>query len=554
MELDKKEIELQAHKQDPEDDSENKVYTLDEVMAKIGFGPFQMLITLFCGLLLIADATEFMLLAILSPVVKCQWKLSGVEEALISSIVFLGVLLGAPFWGVIFDLVGRKKGLFAADLVILLCGLLSALSLSIGDEKLPGYPWLLLCRFGVGFGAGGAFQAVTYYIEFLPPKARGITIALLGVWWSMGTIIGTSVAIGVMGRGGLGWHWYLGFCAIPLALVLPLFLLVPESARYYLVKGKTEQVQKVIERIAFYNCKEPPKGRIVTLEEKEKLENEIQDKARTNESSTDYVSSSDSSNDLGNNRNRPKFIKPKGSKRGYKESKSLISGKAKSSYSITLNIYLIFTGGMWKTTVILMLMWLGSGWLYYGSLFLTTSLIQDNPHCYINNSSNRGNDICQDEQLDRGDYLEILWTTAAEFPGLIIVLILIDILGRKWTMAIQCVASTISFLLLFVCSSKIVLSLFLFLIRAFTSGLFKTVHIYTTEIYPTYTRAFGIGFCSFAARIGGILTPYFAQVLLYTSFEATILIYAGSCLVMAVLALVLPIETKGRALHDTGKN
>ena len=121
-------------------------------------------------------------------------------------------------------------------------------------------------------------------------------------------------------------------------------------------------------------------------------------------------------------------------------------------------------------------------------------------------------------------------------------------------MVIECIASIVGFLLLFVCSSKIVLTIFLFLIRAFTSALFKTIHIYTPEVYPTNARAFGIGFCSSAARIGAGITPYFVEVLLYTSFEATISIYLGFCLVMAVLALMLPIETKGRPLHDTGRS
>ncbi len=83
-----------------------------------------------------------------------------------------------------------------------------------------------------------------------------------------------------------------------LFLVMPLFLLVPESARYYLVKGKTEQVQKVIERIAFYNCKKPPKCKIVTLEEKQRLEDEKdknQVKTSCEESNVDGYLSSDGS-------------------------------------------------------------------------------------------------------------------------------------------------------------------------------------------------------------------------------------------------------------------
>ncbi len=159
------------------------------------------------------------------------------------------------------------------------------------------------------------------------------------------------------------------------------------------------------------------------------------------------------------------------------------------------------------------------------------------------------NKSCNGSQLNEGDYIKILWTTTA---GLLIFIILIDIIGRKGVIVMESVAALFGFLLLFICSSDIILTCFLFLIRISTSIV--PLNIYTSKVYPTNARAFGIGIASSAACIGFFITPYFAQVLLYTSFEATISIYAGSCLVMAVLALMLPIETKGRPLHDTGKS
>ena len=36
-------------------------------------------------------------------------------------------------------------------------------------------------------------------------------------------MFGALLAYGVMHPGGLGWHWYLGLAAVPLAVVLPLF-------------------------------------------------------------------------------------------------------------------------------------------------------------------------------------------------------------------------------------------------------------------------------------------------------------------------------------------
>jgi len=47
------------------------------------------------------------------------------------------------------------------DIIILLFGVLSAVRVAPDDPsgKAVGYPWLLICRFGVGIGAGGTAQA-----------------------------------------------------------------------------------------------------------------------------------------------------------------------------------------------------------------------------------------------------------------------------------------------------------------------------------------------------------------------------------------------------------
>lgn len=84
---------------------------------------------------------------------------------------------------------------------------------------------------------------MTYFAEFLPRRARGVCITCIEVnvknlikvlcmelvfiftqvWWAFGSMFGAALAIGVMRPGGLGWHWYLGLAATPLALVWFLF-------------------------------------------------------------------------------------------------------------------------------------------------------------------------------------------------------------------------------------------------------------------------------------------------------------------------------------------
>jgi hypothetical protein len=76
--------------------------------------------------------------------------------------------------------------------------------------------------------------------------------------------------------------------------------------------------------------------------------------------------------------------------------------------------------------------------------------------------------------------------------------------------------------------------------------------VYTPEYYPTVIRAVGLGTCSTMARTGAIITPFVAQVMLKVSPNAAISIYGAVAFLGAIVSLVLPIETKGRVLKETG--
>ena len=507
-------------------------YTVDDAIEKLGFGPFQTMIFFFCGFLWLADAMELMILSILSPAVKCQWDLSSTEEAIITSVVFVGALIGSVFWGFLGDTYGRKKALIGMDLVVLVCGVLSALKLTANDDRIPGYPWLLLCRFGVGFGAAGITQVSTYYIEFLPRRTRAVCTVFVSGWWAVGTMFGAGLAVGVMGHDKLGWHWYLGLSATPMALVLFFIPFVPESARFYLVKGKKEQAVKVLSRVAWFNNKSLPKGNIVSHESK-------YDSVHNDKREDFAVSYTKEKQPLLHD--------------DLTQKQQVITTHFSSKLkNIAEKFPLLFANGMWKVTAILSVLWFGSAWLYYGNVLLTTTIFQYNPHCGINDTAfnNSNLTICEEKQLDTYDYLRIMWTAGAELPGLLVTIVIIEIVGRKLTMAFNFTIALIGFCLLFICTGEALLTFFLFLIRAFTTGVFQTMYVYTPEVYPTKVRGVGIGFLYSIARVGAILTPYVAQVLFETNDYATISLYAFSSLILIVQALLLPIETKGKALRD----
>ena len=509
------------------EENTNGIYTIEDAINEMGLGTFQLLLMVFCGLTLIADTMEILVLAIVSPAVKCQWNLSDFEEAIIVSIVFFGFFLGSIFWGFVCDNIGRRNTVFIVNVIVLVFGVLSALKVSSGDSKIPGYPWLIICRFCVGFGAGGVTQGIIYFIEFLPLKWRGAFMILTSVSVPIGSMFGAGLAAIVMGEKDLGWHWYLGLVTLPIGLVVFFTLLLPESARFYLLKGKNEKAQKVMKRIAWCNCKKLPPGRLVSSQEKERLE-----KCVGNDGNIEDVNESNSNEIEG-------IEKP--DKRIVHEIKDVLS-----------NLSVLFIGGMWRTTIILIFLWFGNAWAYYGIVLLTTSLLDNNTYCSYDDKSvsNWNNDSACDDELDTDDYIKILWSASAELPGLACYIILIEVFGRKWTMVIGYMGSMVAFLLLLICYSEALFITSLLITRASIGGTYVVLYIYTPEVYPTSIRALGLGVCTATTRIGAGMTSFVAYILLDVNAPVTFLLYASSCLMMAVLALMLTIETKGRALEN----
>ncbi|RZC40912.1 synaptic vesicle 2-related protein [Asbolus verrucosus] len=116
------------------------------------------------------------------------------------------------------------------------------------------------------------------------------------------------------------------------------------------------------------------------------------------------------------------------------------------------------------------------------------------------------------KQLQTTDYMDLLWTTLAEFPGIFITIFTIERFGRKKTMAVQFVIYAICCCFLVVCTEKrVFLTVMLFLARGIIAGVFQAAYVYTPEVYPTSLRAVGVGSCSAMARLGAMVTPYVAQ-------------------------------------------
>lgn len=81
------------------------------------------------------------------------------------------------------------------------------------------------------------------------------------------------------------------------------------------------------------------------------------------------------------------------------------------------------------------------------------------------------------------------------------------------------------------------------------SASFSLVYIYAAEVIPTPLRSVGVGVCSTAARVGGILSPL---ILLLDEVwkPLPLIIFGSSAIIGGLLVLLLP-ESRGKMLPET---
>lgn len=97
------------HQNTNNNDNNNNKYTLDEAITSMGIGKFQWFALGYAGFGWMSDSMALMLLSFIGPAVQSQWKLSPNIESLLSTMVFIGTLLGSYFWGFISDSYGRRS-------------------------------------------------------------------------------------------------------------------------------------------------------------------------------------------------------------------------------------------------------------------------------------------------------------------------------------------------------------------------------------------------------------------------------------------------------------
>src|SRR3954463_10477649 len=165
------------------------------------------------------------------------------------TVYLLGEVFGALIFGRLSDAWGRRK-LFMFTLGVYLVG--SGLTAATWNRSAGAVAFLYACRFVAGMGIGGEYAAINSAIdELIPANYRGrVDIAVNGTYWG-GAILGTLGTLLVLNNLSPSYSWrvrfLLGTALAVLSLVVPRNL--PESPRWQLMHGKTEEAEATISRI-----------------------------------------------------------------------------------------------------------------------------------------------------------------------------------------------------------------------------------------------------------------------------------------------------------------
>ncbi|XP_059672042.1 putative transporter SVOPL isoform X5 [Gavia stellata] len=227
-----------------------KTFTVEEAVETIGFGRFHIALFLIMGSTGVAEAMEIMLIAVVSPLIRCEWQLQDWQVALVTTMVFFGYMVFSIVLGLLADRYGRWK--------ILLLSFLWAAYFSLLTSFAPSYVWFVFLRAMVGGGVSGHAQGLIIKTEFLPTKYRGYMLPLSQVFWLAGSLLIIGLASVV--NPTIGWRWLIRIASIPGILLILVFKFIPESARYNVSTGNMAAALATLRRIATMNGAAMPEG------------------------------------------------------------------------------------------------------------------------------------------------------------------------------------------------------------------------------------------------------------------------------------------------------
>ncbi len=206
------------------------------------FSPFQWVIFALCFTIVLLDGFDTAAIGYITPSLMKEWGVAKPALAPLLSAALFGLCIGSLSAGPLADWFGRRRVLIAAVAVFGAACLASAFSADVMQ--------LTIARFITGLGLGAAMpNAVTLMSEYCPDKRRSTLTNLMFCGFPLGAALGGFLAAWMIPLWGWRSVLVLGG-VVPLALLVLLVTLLPESVRYMVTKHQpAERIRATLARM-----------------------------------------------------------------------------------------------------------------------------------------------------------------------------------------------------------------------------------------------------------------------------------------------------------------
>lgn len=180
-----------------------------------------------------------------------RFQLNADLEGWATSSALVGCIIGACFAGILSDALGRRRVLIFSAALFTISAIGSAIPRNLTE--------FAIARMIGGFGVGAASMLSPLYISEISPAAirgRMVSINQFAIILGFLVVYFVNALIAWFGESAeghawnvaYGWRWMFGSETLPCLLFLSLLLVVPESPRWLIKRGRLEAARGILTR------------------------------------------------------------------------------------------------------------------------------------------------------------------------------------------------------------------------------------------------------------------------------------------------------------------